>query len=271
MKEKKNEFEEFKKKTLHPREELLAILAVNPITVRIAYLIKKFNLNISPNNVTSIRLFLLFPLTIFLLFLAPILQYKSFYLFSAICIYFMAFTDDLDGNLARGLDKKSNYGAFLDSIADRTYPFVLLTFIFSLGMWANKIFLIYGALLIFILKSFHLMVISKIFYYNPGKFDMETIFSAKKEIKYLGLEANNIVMVNLNKILKIKRWCENFGGFERIFLMVIVPSILFYFGFELTTLVIVYTITIVNLLFYASRIKNLLLAYHTFAVASKKK
>ncbi len=264
---KKNDFEEFKKKTLHPREELLAILTVNPITVRVAYFVKKHNLNLSPNNVTSIRLFLLFPLTILFLLLAPALHNKSFYLFSAICVYLMAFTDDLDGNLARGLNKKSNYGAFLDSIADRTYPFVLFVFIFSVGMWTNQILLIYGSLLTLTLKAFHLMVISKIFYYNPGKLDMETIFSAKKEIKYLALEANNIVMVNLNKILKIKRWCENFGGFERIFLMVMVPSVLLYLNFTLTTLVIVYAVTIVNLLFYTSRIKNLLLEYH----ASSKK
>jgi hypothetical protein len=78
-------------------------------------------------------------------------------------------------------------------------------------------------------------------------------------------------MVNLNKVLKIKRWCENFGGFERIFLMVMVPSVLFYLGFERITLVIVYLITILNLFFYASRIKNLLLAYHTSSTTSKKK
>ena len=133
MKEKENKFEEFKKSTQHPKEELLAILTVNPITVRVAYLIKKFNLNISPNQITSIRLFLLFPLTILFLFLAPILQNKFFYILSYVLVYFMAFTDDLDGNVARGLKKTSNFGAFLDSIADRTYTFVILAFIFSLG------------------------------------------------------------------------------------------------------------------------------------------
>ena len=271
MNKKKNEFEEFKEKTLHPKEELLAILTVNPLTVRVAYLIKKTNLNISPNDVTSIRLFVLFPLTIFLLFLAPILQYKSFYIFASIAIYFMAFTDDLDGNLARGLNKTSKYGAFLDSIADRAFTFILLIFIFSLGMWTNQVFLIYGGIFILTLKAFHLMVISKIFYYDSKKLDMETIFSAKKEIKYLGFGKNNKIMVNLNKILKIKRWCENFGGFERIFLTVMVPSILFYFGFELIVLVVVYVLTFLNLLFYISRIKNLLLEYYKTAKISKEK
>ncbi len=271
MNKNKKDFEEFKKRAQHPKEELLAILTVNPITVRVAYFIKQYNLNVSPNSVTSIRLFLLFPLTILLLFLAPILHNKSFYLISAILIYFMAFTDDLDGSLARGLNKKSNYGAFLDSIADRAYPFVLFIFIFSIGMWTSQIFLTYGILLVLTLKAFHLMVISKIFYYNPGKLDMETIFSAKKEIKYLALEANNIVMIKLNKILKIKRWCENFGGFERIFLMMMVPSILFYFDLELITLMIVHAITAINFFFYISRIKNLLLAYHASADVFKRK
>ena len=68
-------------------------------------------------------------------------------------------------------------------------------------------------------------------------------------------------MVNLNKILKIKRWCENFGGFERIFLTVMLPSILFYLNFEFIVLIMVYVLAVFNLFFYISRIKKLLLEY----------
>ena len=253
-------FEEFRNKAQHTKEELLAILTINPFTVRLAYLIKKFNLNISPNQVTAVRLFILFPLTIFFLFLAPILQSKIFYLLSAIFVYFMAFTDDLDGNIARGLKKTSDFGAFLDSIADRTYTFVLLAFIFSFGMWVSHIFLIYGAVFIISLKAFHLMIISKVFYYNAGKLNMETIFSAKKEVRHLGFEKNKITAY-INKILKLKRWSESLGGFERIFLTFMIPAILFYFGFELITLVVVYALTLFNIFFYISRTRNLLLEY----------
>ncbi|MFH1310936.1 MAG: CDP-alcohol phosphatidyltransferase family protein, partial [Nanoarchaeota archaeon] len=214
--DKKSEFEKFKKIVQHPKEELLAVLTINPITVRLAYFIKKFNLSISPNQVTSVRLFILFPLTIFLLFLAPILRNKIYYLLAAICVYFMAFTDDLDGNIARALKKTSDFGAFLDSIADRTYTFILIIFLFSIGMWSNHIFLIYGGIFIITLKAFHLMIISKIFYYNTKKLDVETIFSAKKEMKNLGFVERSTIMARINKILKIKRWCESVGGFERI-------------------------------------------------------
>lgn len=257
----KTDFEEFRNKAQHTKEELLAILTINPFTVRLAYLIKKYSLNISPNQVTGVRLFILFPLTIFFLFLAPVLQSKIFYLLSAIFVYFMAFTDDLDGNIARGLKKTSDFGAFLDSIADRTYTFVLLAFIFSLGMWTSHIFPIYGAVFVISLKAFHLMIISKVFYYNAGKLNMETIFSAKKEVRHLGLAEKSTIMTNLNKILKLKRWSESIGGFERIFLAFVIPAILFYFGFDLITLVIVYALTLFNIFFYISRTRNLLLEY----------
>lgn len=259
--DRKKEFEEFRNKAQHTKEELLAILTINPLTIRLAYLIKKFNLNISPNQVTGVRLFILFPLTIFFLFLAPVLQSKIFYLLSAILVYFMGFTDDLDGNIARGLNKTSDFGAFLDSIADRTYTFVLLIFIFSLGMWVGHIFLIYGAVFIISLKALHLMIVSKVFYYNAGKLNMETIFSAKKETKNLGISEKSGIMVRLNKILKIKRWSESIGGFERIFLTFMIPAILFYLGFEPITLVVAYALTLFNIFFYISRTKNLLLEY----------
>ena len=253
MNKKRTEFEEFKKTTQHPKEELLAILTVNPITVRVAYFIKKFNLGISPTHITLSRLLLFSPLAILSLFFAPILKEKIFYLIAPICVYFMAFTDDLDGTLARGLKIKSSFGAFLDSISDRAYTFIIIISIFSIGMWAGHIFLIYGALFILTIKSFHLMIISKIFYYTPN-LNTKTIFPDF-------FQSGNKVMINLNKIFKIKRWCENFGGFERIFLTFMLPSILFYFGFELIVLVIVYALTIFNMFFYISRIKNLLLEY----------
>ena len=91
---------------------------------------------------------------------------------------------------------------------------------------------------------------------------MEKIFSAKKEMKNIGgFTKKSKIMVSLNKIFKIKRWCESVGGFERIFLTFMLPSILFYFGLESIVLFIVYVLTIFNIFFYISRIKNLLLEY----------
>jgi hypothetical protein len=70
-------FGKFKEKALHKKEELFAILFLSPITIRIAYLIKKYNLNISPNQVTSTRLFVLSPLIILCLFLAPFFRTQN--------------------------------------------------------------------------------------------------------------------------------------------------------------------------------------------------
>ena len=71
MRKRKESFEEFKEKALHEDDDLFAILFLNPITIRIAYFIKKYNLNITPNQVTLSRLFFFSPLIIACLFLAP--------------------------------------------------------------------------------------------------------------------------------------------------------------------------------------------------------
>ena len=64
-------FKKFQKKVRHPTDSLFCILFIIPLTTRIAYFIKKHNLNITPNQVSYSRLFVLSPLIIFLLFLAP--------------------------------------------------------------------------------------------------------------------------------------------------------------------------------------------------------
>jgi len=262
MENKKESFKEFKKKIQHNNEELLSILTINPITSRLTYFIKKKNLNISPNTVTLIRLLFLSSLTIFILFLAPVLNLRIFYLFVPILIYLMIFSDDLDGCLARGLNKKSKSGAFLDSIADRFFTIILFVFLFSLGSWNKDSLLVIGSIFLFALKTFHMMIITKIYYYNIRKdISPEKLFSGKKAMNYMGINGIIFILNKINKILKVKRWGVTPGGYERAFITIIVPSLLLFFNFEVLAGYLGYLIIILYVIFFLIRINDLLKDY----------
>ena len=66
---------------------------------------------------------------------------------------FYLLTDWLDGQIARGQNKVSEKGAFLDSIADRTAIIIFITSIISVGLWLENWFIIFGGILIFVLKN----------------------------------------------------------------------------------------------------------------------
>ena len=80
----KTKTEEFKERVRHSGDSLFSILFLVPLTVRVAYFIKKRNLNITPNQISLTRLFILSPIIIFLLLLAPILNLRILYLIIAI-------------------------------------------------------------------------------------------------------------------------------------------------------------------------------------------
>jgi len=149
MKKKKSEFEKFKKVALRQEETILSLFTITPISIRVAYFIKKKNLNISPDQITLIGLFLLYPLIFAFLLLAPVLNIRFFYLIVAILFYFILFVDWLDGQVARGMNKKSSKGAFLDIISDRVAIIVFLTTIYSIGLWTNNAILLTGSLFLF--------------------------------------------------------------------------------------------------------------------------
>jgi len=74
-----------------------------------------------PNLLTLFRL-LLIPVFVVLFYL----PYKWSYLASALVFALAAFTDWLDGYLARKLDQSTSFGAFLDPVADKVMVAVVL-------------------------------------------------------------------------------------------------------------------------------------------------
>jgi len=253
------DFEKFKKKAQHPKDELLTILTLDPISIRLAYLINKKKLKITPNAITKIRLFLFGPLAILSLILAPLLNNASFYLVCAILVYAMNLSDDLDGNLARGLNKTSKLGAFLDTIADRFLIIITITTIFSIGFWVQSRLLIFSSILIFVLKTFHMMVITKIYYYaEDKKYGEGEIFEGESASKRLGIAFIINTLRKINDKIKIKRWRVGIGGYERAFLTIILPCLLIYFGILNYAILLEALLAIFFILFFSIRIKNLL-------------
>jgi len=261
MKNNKIDFENFKKKALLPKDEITTIFTIDPLSVRLAYFIYKKNLKITPNQITLFRLALLAPITILFLFLAPILQLKIFYLFIAILAYLIMFSDGLDGHLARGADKKSSFGAFLDVISDRVMIILFVIFLFSLGMFEKSLFLIYGSVFLFITKMYNMTVINKVFYFGQKTLDLDYMFSGVKELDSLGIVMVNSLFVKINKYLKVKRWCESTGSYERNLITFIIPCLLVYFRLDIIAVILGYIFIVLFSFFYLSRTKNLILDY----------
>jgi len=264
MKKKKSEFKEFKKKALRPKESIISLFLITPIAIRLAYFIKKKNLNISPNQITLTGLFLFSPLTILLLFLAPILNLRTLYLFVAISFYFVLFVDWLDGQVARGLNKSSDKGAFLDLIADRVAIIIFFVVIFSIGLWTNNIILLTGSIFLFVLKTFHIMVITKIYYVeekNKKAKYVAPVFSGLPALNTMGVLKINLILSNLNKIFKIKRWEPVINPPEQYSLTIILPVLLIFFNLETFAIFLLYFYVFAFSFFFLFRIKNLLKEY----------
>lgn len=78
-------------------------------------------------------------ITVFRLFLIPVFVYFFFigevgYLISAIIFIIASFTDFLDGYLARKYNETTNFGAFLDPIADKVLVFAALILLAESGI-----------------------------------------------------------------------------------------------------------------------------------------
>jgi len=264
MKKKKSEFDEFKKKALRSKESIISIFLITPITIRLAYFIKKKNLNISPNEITLMGLFLFSPLTILFLFLAPLLEIRSLYLIVAILFYFVLFLDWLDGQVARGMNKLSDKGAFLDMISDRVSIIIFFIVIFSIGLWTNNDLLLIGSAFLFVLKTFHLMVISKVYYWNEknkgGKF-VGPVFSGIPALKKMGILNINTIFQRLNNVLKIKRWEPAINPPEQYSLTIMLPVLLIFFNLETFAIYLLYFYIFAFSFFFLFRIKNLLKEY----------
>lgn len=265
MRKQKIDFEKFKKKALIPKDEITAIYTVDPLATRLAYFIYKKDLKITPNQITWLRLAFLAPLTILCLFLAPLLQLRIFYLFAAILGWLIMFGDGLDGDLARGADMKSSFGGFLDIISDRVVIIFFMAFLFSLGMFEGNLFFVFGAVFLFITKMYNMTVITNIYYFGQDfrkkALSSTSLFSGLKELDTMGVAKVNSLFVRLNKYLKVKRWCEHTGAYERNIITFIIPCLLVYFKLDIVAVILSYIFVVLFSYFYLSRTKNLILDY----------
>ncbi len=103
-----------KKKILKEVDAVTTVYLVDPLAVRLAYVLSKYN-RISPNLVTTISLFL------------GIISAISFYIgkdiFGALFYYLSFLFDCVDGKLARITNKTSSFGAFYDALVDWTVAY----------------------------------------------------------------------------------------------------------------------------------------------------
>lgn len=262
---KKLSYQEFSKRALLPLDEITTLYTIDPISTRLAHFIHKKDLNITPNGITLVRLLVQGPLLFLCLFLAPFLQMKIFYLFSAIMLYLIMLSDALDGHIARGADMKSRSGAFLDIISDRIVIIIFLASLFSIGMFEQSSFLIYGSVLLFVAKMFNMTVINKVYYFEQD-FASKTVksgdlFSGLKELDTIGVSKVNSLFVNLNKHLKVKRWCEHTGAYERNLITILLPYLLVFFGFDLVAVFLCSVFFVLFFYFYLSRTVGLIKNY----------
>lgn len=260
-KKSKISFGEFKKKALLPLDEITAIFTVDPLSTRLAYFIYKKDLKITPNQITWFRLAFLAPLVISCLFLASLLQLRIFYLFAAVLEWLIMFSDGVDGHLARGADMKSRFGAFLDIISDRVMIIFFITLLFSLGMFEGNLFIVFGGIFLFIAKMYNMTVINKVFYFGQKNLDTDYMFSGVKELDTMGIAKVNSLFVRLNKYLKVKRWCEHTGAYERNIITFIIPCLLVYFGMDIIAVILGYIFVVLFSYFYISRTQNLIRDY----------
>ena len=253
---KRETYKQFKERVVHPADDLFAILFLNFITVRLAYIIIRFKINITPNAVTYLRMFLISPLIIILLIVAPIFSNsKIFYLAALILSYCFLLSDWLDGQIARGLNKTSRKGMILDSIADRFSTIILLVLFFSIGMYYRSLVILLLSVFLFALKCFHMMVITKLYYYEVGnKSNAKEIFNGADAMGKLGVAS---IFRKLSSLIKIKRWGGTLGGSDKFFITVMLPIVLVLFGFYYETILLLLAFEVFLLIFFVIRIKNL--------------
>jgi len=252
------DFKKFKEKALQKEDTLLSMILIDPFAPRIAYFIKKHNLNISPNQISLSRTLFLFPLIVLFLFLAPIFHLKVLYLFAVILFYLDLLTDNLDGQMARGSDRTSYKGHFLDAVGDRCCIIIFFVVIFSVGLWANNVFLLCGSISLFALKMFHMMLITKLYYFKEANRETKylgLVFSGRSILKSLGVYKLDSAVRKLNKSLKIKRLNYAILPLERYLATIVLPVLLIIFNLEILAIWLLYFYTIIFFLFFIERVR----------------
>lgn len=252
----KETFKQFKERVLHPQDDIFAILFINFITARLAYIIARYKLKITPNQVTYTRMFLISPVIILLLIIAPIYKSMLAYIVVLVLSYLFLLSDWLDGQIARGTKKTSKKGAIIDSIADRFSTIIFLVVLFSIGLAYGNILIISSAVILFALKCFHMMVITKLYYYKVG--DSQKIFDGADAMGSMGVSKIFKVTKWIKNKIGLTRWGGTLGGSDRFFITVMLPIILMLMGYSMLLSILIWAYIIFLTIFFTLRIKELL-------------
>ena len=239
-------YKEFRERVVAKGDSFFSNILINPISIRIAYFIKRKNINVVPDYIALSRPLFFVPLIIISLLMAPILGLKIFYLFVAILFYLFLFSDWLDGQVARGLNKVSERGAFLDSVGDRFALPMFFLLMFSVGVFSNNSFLIYGSLILFILKIAQLSLINMAFFH--GVYDTE-VFVAQSALRKTGMPQATAFITKIAHKFGVKN-NNVVGQFERYVIMLIIIPILFFANQDFIVQLILVVLLIVYFIFF---------------------
>ena len=108
-------------------------------------------------------------------------------------------------------------------------------------------------------------VINKVYYFEQD-FRNQTVtsgdlFSGLKELDTIGISKVNSFFVKLNKHLKVKRWCQHTGAYERNMITIALPYLLVFFGFDLAAVILCSIFVLLFFYFYLSRTIHLIKDY----------
>lgn len=260
-KEKTEKFSEFKKRAQKEKGSIMDLMFFYPVSVRIAYLLKKANPKINPNLITSLRLYLISPVILVFLLLAPLTGDKLFYLLSIILFYFFHLSDCIDGELARGSGKTSKRGVFLDNISDRYATIIFIIATFSIGLFIKENILIYGSAVLFSIKVFHSTVVIMFYKYQESLKDEKnkSVLGGGEGMKKTGTKGIIERVTNfLRPVLPKKCYTIFSSTIERYTLTIIIPLLLVYFRIDAITIVLQTFLLFFFSIFYIIRIKGLI-------------
>ncbi len=136
---------------------------------------------IFPNQITLFRVFILGSLSIFLF-------YSQSYVFNIIGLFVLLlshFLDDVDGDLARNHDKKSELGKFLDGNLDAVLlNVIILTFVLKIFFeWDSDILVLWG-----FFALFGVIMSTKMTAMFQASFDIDCVEGNEKIEQHLGTQ-----------------------------------------------------------------------------------
>ena len=126
---------EFKKiihRGLNKRVTIWSLIVPEPLAVITVWILLKLSRKITPNQITYLRLFVITPLALFFFLFS--FRNKFYLILGALFFFLNHYLDNVDGIMARALNKTSEFGRYIDGLADRlsnlSYIFLFVSLIY---------------------------------------------------------------------------------------------------------------------------------------------